>query len=199
MRENQFGIAIVDVSGKAMKGAMTAVMTSGMLYSEAGNSHSPRAILQKINKPMYLKTDRQIFTTMSLAVIDTLSQTLTFSNAGQSLPILKRKGEIQYLKVEGARFPLGIQENVQYGEATIQLQHGDVVIFYTDGIPEAMNEKDELFDLARLETTILQLPPSSSAAEVTKTLFNAVRQFSGATKQHDDMTVVVVRVKTILT
>ncbi len=193
--KTKFGIAVVDVSGKAMQGAMTAVMTSGMIYSEIGNSQSPRAILQKINKPMYLKTDRQIFTTMSFAVIDTLSKTLTFSNAGQALPLLKRDGEIQYLKVEGARFPLGIQEKVQYGEATIQLQPGDVVMFYTDGIPEAMNEKNELFDFERLETTIRNLATSIRAAEVIEALVNEVSQFSGAAKQHDDMTVVVVQVK----
>ncbi len=192
--KTKFGIAIVDVSGKAMKGAMTAVMTSGMLYSEIGNSHSPRAILQKINKPMYLKTDRQIFTAMSLAVIDTQSKTLTFSSAGQTQPVLKRNEEIQYITVEGMHLPLGVKQEVEYGEVTVQLQPDDLVIFYTDGIPEAMNERNELFDIERLETTVHHLPPSARAAEVIEGLLQAVRQFSAKAEQHDDMTVVAVKV-----
>jgi len=192
--KTKFGIAMVDVSGKAMKGAMTAVMTSGMIYSEIGNNQSPRAILQKINRPMYLKTDRQVFTAMSFAVIDTQDKTLTFSNAGQAYPALRRNGEIQYLKVEGMHFPLGIQEEVKYGEITIQLQSGDLMIFYTAGVPEAMNEQNELFDFERLETTIRNLPVPLRAAEVIETLLKAVSQFSGAARQHDDMTVVALRV-----
>jgi serine phosphatase RsbU (regulator of sigma subunit)/streptogramin lyase len=195
-KKTKFGIAIVDVSGKAMKGAMTAVMTSGMIYSEIGDNHSPREILQKINKPMYLKTDRQIFTAMSFAVIDTQSNFLTFSSAGQTRPILKRDGEIQYLEVEGMHFPLGIQENVEYGEVTVQLQPGDLLIFYTDGVPEAMNEKQELFDFERLESVIRQVPISIRATELIEKLFSEVRRFSGAAKQHDDMTLVVVKVAT---
>lgn len=192
--KTKFGIAIVDVSGKAMKGAMTAVMASGMLYSEVSNSHSPRIILRKINKPMYLKTDRQIFTTMSFAVIDTQSKTLTFASAGQTQPMLKRNGETQYLKIEGMHFPLGIREEVEYEEVTTQLQPGDMVIFYTDGIPEAMNEKNEMFDLERMETAMRHLPPSSRAAEVIEKLFSEMRKFTGTAMPHDDMTVVVLRV-----
>ncbi|MCI0695915.1 SpoIIE family protein phosphatase [candidate division KSB1 bacterium] len=192
--KTKFGIAIVDVSGKAMKGAMTAVMTSGMIYSEIGNSHSPREILQKINKPMYLKTDRQIFTAMSFAVIDTESKLLTFSSAGQTKPILKHNGEIQYIEVEGMHLPLGIREEVHYGEATIQLQPGDMVMFYTDGVPEAMNETGELFDFERLETTIRDLPSTIRTAEVVERLLSEVRRFSGKARQHDDMTMVVLHV-----
>jgi serine phosphatase RsbU (regulator of sigma subunit) len=188
------GIAIVDVSGKAMKGALTAVMTSGMIYSEISNNQSPRTILQRMNRPMYLKTKRQIFTAMSFAVIDTRSKTLNFSNAGQAKPILKRNGDIQYLVVEGMHLPLGIQKDVEYGEVTIQLRSGDVVIFYTDGVPEAMNEKNELFDFERLETAVRTIPSSLRAAEIVERLLSEVGKFSGRARQHDDITLVVVKI-----
>ena len=94
---------------------------------------------------MYLRTDKRVFTAMLFAVIDTQYKMLTFSNAGQANPLWKRNSKIQYLKVEGTRFPLGILKDAKYSEVTIQLQAGDMIIFYTDGLPEAMNEKSELF------------------------------------------------------
>ncbi len=87
-KKTKLGIALADVSGKAMKAAMTAVMTSGMLYSEVQKSKSPREILARINQPLYLRTDKPIFTALSFAVLDTRVKKLTYSSAGQSMPIL---------------------------------------------------------------------------------------------------------------
>jgi serine phosphatase RsbU (regulator of sigma subunit)/ligand-binding sensor domain-containing protein len=192
--KTKFGIALVDVSDKAMKGALTAVMTSGMVNSEAGYSQSPSIILQKINTALYRKTERNAFTTMSLAVIDTKKRTLGFANAGMTEPMLLRNGKIQYIKIDGMRLPLGIQRKVIYQGVKIQLQAGDVIVFYTDGLPEAMNEQQEQFELARMESRLRQLPAPAGAAEIVKILLDEVTMFSGAVKPHDDMTLVVVRV-----
>ncbi len=192
--KTKFGIALVDVSDKAMKGALTAVMTSGMVNSEAGYSQSPSIILQKINTALYRKTEKNAFTTMSLAVIDTKKRTLGFANAGMTEPILLRNGKIQYIKMDGMRLPLGIQRKVVYQGVKVQLQAGDVVVFYTDGLPEAMNEQQEQFDLTRMETSLRHLSAPARAAEIVKMLLNEVTMFSGAVKPHDDMTLVVVRV-----
>ncbi|MGA2624744.1 MAG: PP2C family protein-serine/threonine phosphatase [Bacteroidota bacterium] len=192
--KTRLGIAIADVSGKAMKAAITAVMTSGMVYREIGSNDTPRTILRKINKPIYLKTDKRIFTAMSFAVIDTTTKLLTFSNAGQMDPILKRGEEVQCLKVGGARLPLGVREEVEYAEMSIQLRGGDTVIFYTDGISEAMNRNKEMFGFERLQDIVKRLTVDSSQL-VKESFLKEVDRFSGATKQHDDMTVVVVQVK----
>ncbi len=193
-RKTKFGNAMGDVRDKAKKGAMTAVMTSGMIHSEARNSPSPRAILQKMNRPLYFKTDKRVFDAICFAVLDTQTRTLTFSNAGQPQPVLKRDGEIEYLRLDGVHLPVGLHEDAEFGEVTVQLKSGDVVIFYTDGIPEAMNEKKEQFDFERVETSIRELQTSITASEVIRTLLKKVERYTGAVKRHDDMTVVVVRV-----
>lgn len=149
--KTKFGIAICDVSGKAMKAAMTAVMTSGMIYRELGSNDSPRSILRKLNKPMYMKLDRNMFTAMSLAIMDVPGKIFVFSNAGQMQPLLRRGSAVRSIRVEGARLPLGVQEDVVYDEATIPLLSGDLLLFFTDGIPEAMNEQEELYGFERLE------------------------------------------------
>ncbi|MCX6137765.1 MAG: PP2C family protein-serine/threonine phosphatase [Ignavibacteriales bacterium] len=192
--KTKFGIAIADVSGKAMKAAMTAVMTSGMIYTEIGNSMSPKVILQHINRPMYLKTSKQMFTALSFAVIDTSTRILTLSNAGQMPPLLKRGNEIQYLHVTGNRLPLGVIEDSQYNEVSEQLSSGDLILFFTDGIAEAMNEKMELFGFDRIDSFVGSVQPQSSAKTITAGLLAEVQRFAGQAPQHDDMTVVAVKV-----
>jgi hypothetical protein len=191
--KTKLGIAIADVSGKAMKAAITAVMTSGMIYREIGNNQSPKEILKKINTPMFLKTQKNTFTAMSIAVIDTKAKTLTLSNAGQTHPILKRGETTQFLRVEGLRYPLGIIEEVEYQELTVPLQSGDVIVFYTDGIAEATNANKELFGFDRLEERIKQLT-NETAKETIQAIVGEAEKFAGPTKQHDDMTVVVIKV-----
>lgn len=190
----RLGIALVDVSDKAMKGAMIAVMASGMVNREVGSEVSARTVLEQINPGMCLKTDRRVFTAMSFAVIDTQRQTLTLANAGQPEPLLQRNGDVRGLRVEGARLPLGLKENVTYQETTIGLLSEDLLVFYTDGLPEAMNENKELFDFERMESFVRAVPPSLPAAQVVELLLGDVDRFTRAATPHDDITVVVVRV-----
>ncbi len=190
-KKTKLGIAVADVSGKAMKAAITAVMTSGMVYREVGGNESPKSILQKINKPTYAKLDRGMFTAMLFAVIDTKRKALAFSNAGQMRPILKRDDKTQYIRVDG--LPLGIKEEATYRETKIKLKKGDLVVFYTDGITEAMNEQKEQYGEERLERLVKSLG-IVSAREVRDGILADVQAFTGNAEQHDDMTVVVLRV-----
>ncbi len=193
-QKTQLGIALADVSGKAMKAAMTAVMTSGMIYREVGSNESPKTILRKINRPMYLKTDRRVFTAMCFAVLDTKKKKLSLSNAGQTFPVLLRNGSVEYLRVAGERLPLGVKEDVLYQEREIKLKKGDVVVFYTDGVTEAMNEKAELFGEERLEELLKTIDIGQPAKEIVAAMFKSLEDYSRGAKQHDDMTVVVVMV-----
>jgi hypothetical protein len=192
-KKSKVGIAIADVSGKAMKAAITAVMTSGMIYREIENNDTPRSILKNINRPMYLKTDRQVFTAMSFSVIDIKKKTLTFSNAGQSQPILLRDSHLTYIKVKGARLPLGVMAEQDYKEATLKLKSGDILLFYTDGLPEATDADHQLLGFEAMEQELVRCQ-SSSAGEIVSRMTELVNRHTGKTEQHDDMTVVVVRV-----
>jgi sigma-B regulation protein RsbU (phosphoserine phosphatase) len=177
-----------------MKAAMTAVMTSGMVYREISSHESPRSILKRINRPMYLKTDRRVFTAMSFAVIDVNEKKLSFSNAGQMMPLLSRGNALLTIKVDGPRFPLGVMENVEYNEVTLDLQTGDVLVMFTDGMVEAKNMKDELWGFERMEQAVRNLSKNISAKEMAEALAAEANLFAGAAQQHDDMTVVVVKV-----
>ena len=193
-KRTRLGIAIGDVSGKAMKAAITAVLTSGMVYREASMSETPKSILRKINKPIYLKTDRRMFTAMTFAIIDIRRKMLTFSNAGQMQPLLRRNGTIQPLKVRGVRVPLGMMEEADYQEVSLKLRSNDLLLFYTDGVVEAMNEKKEMFGFERLESIVKDTSNNQSAKGIVQDVVGQVQQFTAGVAQHDDMTLVVVKV-----
>lgn len=192
-KQTKFGIALADVSGKAMKAAMTAVMTSGMIYRELGSNGTPKTILRRINKPLYAKLDQRMFTAMSLAAIDLRTKEITLSSAGQVHPLMLRDGQVQRLKVKGERLPLGVMEEVRYEELKFKLKKGDTIVFFTDGVVEAMNGQRDLYGTERLEQELLSAGGFTAKA-LREHIIASVGQFAGKAEQHDDMTVVVVKV-----
>jgi sigma-B regulation protein RsbU (phosphoserine phosphatase) len=118
---------------------------------------------------------------------------LTYVNAGHNAPILRRAdGRLEKLEVGG--LPLGIHTPVAYETAPIELQSGDALIFYTDGVIEAFNQQLEEFGDARWCATIRALP-SVNAQESLHFLMKPVDEFVGATRQSDDITYLVFRCK----
>ena len=93
------------------------------------------------------------------------------------------------------RLPLGMTENVEYSDLTVSLQSGDTLLFFTDGVPEAMNDKNEMFGFDRLEAILKRSTIDQSAKELAGKVIDHATEFTGSAKQHDDMTVVVVKVQ----
>ena len=195
--KTKFGIAIGDVSGKAMKAAMTAVMSSGMLFLKADESNSIKEIMTRINRPLYFKTDKKMFTALFLGSLDINTKELTFTNAGLSQPMLKSNdtGVVTLIKGKGSKFPLGIRKDNVYLEKRIQLKSGDVLVLFTDGIPDAQNHHGKFYEsgtlkilLEKMDITVL------SAVQIKEKIITDVRVFTGSAPQNDDMTVVVVKV-----
>ena len=194
--KTKFGIVLADVSGKAMKAAMTAVMSSGMLYSRAGETDSIKEILTRINRPLYFKTDKSMFTAMCLASININTKELTFTNAGLNEPLLKRERKLTILKSEGLRYPLGMAEKIDYGETILQLESGDLLLFHTDGVTEAQDQNENFYGDERLQNFLSEIDSQTlSAFEIREAVINNVKQFIGDRPQFDDMTLVVVKIK----
>jgi len=190
----QFGFAVLDVSGKGLQAAMSAVFTSGAFASEARLSSSPASILTRLNKAVYQHSKRGHFVAFVLASLHRETGRLIFANAGQTRPILITNGKVETLCSNGAPFPLGMQSDATYEEREILLSPGDSIIFLTDGFTDAMNGQEEMFGLERLER-LLSLPStkSASAMETINVMMEDIRLFSGDSQQHDDMTAVVVK------
>jgi len=143
-----------------------------------------------------LLAERGMFVALLYAVLNKEDRTLSFCNAGQTQPIhlSARSGDATLIGTEGDNFPLGIVDEPDYKETRLQLAPGDRVVFYTDGIVEAMNEKEEVFGFDRL-VEVVQGSHSMSADALLKEIINRVNAFVGTTAQHDDLTIIVVIVE----
>lgn len=193
--QTRFGIAIGDVSGKAMHAAMTAVMASGMLYAKTDEALSIKEIMTRLNRPMYAKIKREMFTALCFAAIDIKTKVLTFTNAGLIEPLLKRGATAVYLEAAGCKHPLGATKDDFYEEKNLPLQSGDVLVLVTDGIVEEKNHRGEFFGEQALQNLLERIDTAQTTAAAIKTnIIAAVKRFSGMTAQDDDMTVVVVKV-----
>ncbi len=192
--KTKFGIAIGDVSGKAMNAAMIAVMSSGMLYSKADETNVPKEIMTRLNHSMFLKTNDTMFTALLVVTIDIKTREFTFSVAGMNDPLLKSNNTVVQLVSKGAGLPLGIVRDNRYDERTVQLNGGDVVILFTDGIPEARNNSKGFYGCKSLAESLGSMNTDTLSAEKIKDRIIAdVRRFTRGSKQHDDMTIVVVK------
>jgi serine phosphatase RsbU (regulator of sigma subunit) len=192
--EDRLGIAVLDVSGKGLKAAMSTVFASGAYTSEARLSSSPAEILTNLNKAVWRHSPRGHFIAFLLAALDPATAMLTFANAGQTRPLLRSCAGVQTLNGVGVHFPLGMQEDTVFEERSIELAPGDICLLMTDGFTDAMNVLNEQYGTERVEK-FLASPglAAMSATEIVNTLIEEVKDFAGVAAQTDDMTVVVIK------
>ena len=187
-----FLLAIADVSGKGMPAALLSAMLQASLRTQAGSVSSLPAILRNINSLLYRSTATHQFATFFLAHIDGDCRRLEFSNAGHNWPVLMRPGGERLFLERGGTI-LGILEQVEYEEDRVPLEPGDRVVFYTDGISEAMNAEGEQFGEHRLCEVVQALPPGLTARAIAEGVLAALDEFLGSVEPQDDMTLLVIR------
>lgn len=186
-------MTIADVSGKAMKAAMHAVFTSGLLLSRL-HRDAPEAILREITPTLHTRTDPQTFITCIIAQYHLASHKLRVANAGHCLPILKREGEAQFIYTPEPKYPLGVRPDVPYEAMEIELQKGDFLLLYSDGLPEAVNPSGERFGFENLISLIESLDTEhSSSNEISMEIKRRVQKFSDY-QLSDDTTIICLKV-----
>jgi phosphoserine phosphatase RsbU/P len=192
--EGKLMVVIADVAGKSVPAALLMATLQASLRTIAGEGAPLADLVARLNRYACAHSlDGRRFTTAVLAEYDPPSRHLTYVNAGHNAPILRRaNGGLEKLDVGG--LPLGIQSRVVYETAALDLQPGDALIFYTDGVVEAFNEKNEEFGEDRWRALIRSLP-ALSAQETLQFLMKPVDEFVGATRQADDITCLVFRSK----
>jgi phosphoserine phosphatase RsbU/P len=198
LSDTKLGVAIGDVSGKGTQAAFFMTLTKGFLNALAKVSESPAAILSQVNRLFYENVERGIFISMVYGIFDMAGQTLTLARAGHN-PVIMRKSQAK--DVESVN-PMGLALGLDPGETftksirevTIPFQAGDLFVFYTDGFPEAMNRQREEFGEDRLSRAVEGLA-GGTASEVMEGIFRETKTFTGSAKQHDDMTIVVVKIQ----
>lgn len=186
-------MTIADVSGKAMKAAMHAVFTSGLLLSRL-HRDAPESILREITPTLYSRTDPQTFITCIIAQYHISTQKLRVANAGHCLPILKRDGKAEFISTPAPKYPLGVRNAVNYEPLEIDLRGGDFLLLYSDGLPEAVNSEGERFGFDNLITLMEALDTSSRPSnEISMDIKRHIQKFSDY-QLSDDTTIICLKV-----
>lgn len=184
--DGRWGIVLADVSGKGTAAALLMSATRGMLRSLAETSCTPGEVLTKLNQLLVDDFPAGKFVTLVYAVLDPASRAVTFANAGHLPPLLiDDKGE-RFLETERG-LPLGLS-NGDYSETHVVLSEGSKLVFYSDGITEAVNANDEEFGTCRLAEYALK--PGASAVS----LVDDVRTFANTSGLRDDASAVLLGV-----
>ena len=180
----RLGIVLADVSGKGTAAALLMSATRGMLRSLAEACSSPGEVLTKLNRLLVNDFPAGKFVTLVYAVLDPATRTLVFANAGHLQPLfIDQQGE-HFLDVERG-LPLGLAAG-DYSETQVTLPQGSRIVFYSDGITEAVNQQDEEFGACRLAEHASE--PEASAI----TIVDQVQSFSNGAGVRDDASVVLV-------
>ena len=188
----RLGMLIADVAGKGVPAALFMARGSTMIRTTALAKRSPRAALSLANRLMLQGRKPDLFLTAFYAVLDTESGHLSYTNAGHNPPLWFRcgKGQIQELRAQG--IVLGIFREVELEDLEVAVEPGDCLVFYTDGVTEAMDTNHALFGQDRLEAA-MRASEGASAEQVLDTIVSAIRDFTGDIPQSDDLTLFVVR------
>ncbi len=183
-----WGIMIGDVSGKGIPAALHMAVARTLFRIEARNHASPSLTLSRINQAL-IEQIPQGCVTLLYTHLDITDGTLHLANAGHNYPIILNE-TAREVELDG--LPLGIDRDCTFDEATTQLQPGDVLLLYTDGVVEATNERGELFGFERLYR-LLSESTSRRPRTLARQIVRAVRAFTGPQPQDDDITLVVLR------
>jgi sigma-B regulation protein RsbU (phosphoserine phosphatase) len=200
--DDRIGLLVADVSGKGASAALYMAELKGLMLALSKTHQSPRALLGEVNRVLSTNLGRNSFVTMTYAVLDLRHRTLVHARAGHTPLIHLRAGDVfprtRLLAPEG--LVLGVRmESVRarfeglLKEQTITLAPGDVVVLFTDGISEAMNGIRDLYGEDRLCLCVedhAELEPDALCDEI----FESVREFADGAEQHDDMTMIVLKV-----
>jgi serine phosphatase RsbU (regulator of sigma subunit) len=194
--DGRFCIEVGDISGKAMRAAMTAVMASGMVATQAESSGSLAEIATRVNRTLHRKAERPMFAAVCLVALDGERRALRFVNAGLCPPLLRQGGEVRELEGAGPRLPLGALRDTAYLESRVALAVGDVLLLHSDGVPEATDAAGQPFGYERLAALLAHLDTAAlSAREITRAVLDEVARFTAGSHLRDDVAVVAVKVR----
>ena len=191
--DSEILLAIADVSGKGVPAALLSSMLQASLRTQAGAVASPAAIMRTMNSLACQRTSTGQFATFFRAAIHEPTMMLRDTNGGHNFPLLRRAdGSRRTLEVGGT--VIGMLEEMPFEEEAIQLETGDLLLVYTDGVTEAAREDQEMFGEDRLIALLEGCPRDISAERLVKRVLDGVTEFLGEFEPGDDITVMALRV-----
>jgi sigma-B regulation protein RsbU (phosphoserine phosphatase) len=191
---DRWGLAIADVSGKGVPAALFMALSRTLIRASTARNPITVNAIKQANRLICADSKTSMFVTLFYAILDANKMTLTYVNAGHNPPLLFRSGATDITLLEAKGIALGVIEQVDLDEVELELERGDTVVLYTDGVTEALNEAGEEFGSARL-MAVVRAQSGSSARELIAQIRDAIHAFTGKQPQFDDITLMVLKAK----
>jgi phosphoserine phosphatase RsbU/P len=212
----KLGLALGDISGKGIAAALLMASLQALLRSHAPlRGADAGGLVGDVNRLLFGSTDSSKYATFFYGLYDDRERTLTYVNAGHNPPMLFRHqpaaapeaplitlvapgqhidGPVEVLRLEASGTVIGLLPGASYQQASVSLRPGDILLIYTDGVSEAMNNRDDEFGEDRLQQLVAD-NVHLTACELRNLIFGEIERFVAGAPQHDDMTLVVARVR----
>jgi sigma-B regulation protein RsbU (phosphoserine phosphatase) len=185
--ERRLCFCIGDVSGKGVSAALFMVITRTILKNQALSGNSLEEIMRRTNDMLCAENEENMFVTVFMGWLDVVTGAVEYVCAGHNPPLTARRdGTFAFLPVKPGMM-VGVMENAIFATASVQLQPGDILLLYTDGVTEAMNERDELFGAQRLFDAVNTVAPRT-ARTVIAAVRSAIKEYVQGTPASDDVT-----------
>ena len=190
--DDHLGMVVGDVSDKGVPAALFMVIVKTLIKNRALQGFSPAEVLQNVNEQLLEGNKTGMFSTVWLAVLELSTGKGIAANAGHEHPILCREGKNFELQEYRHSPPVGAIEGVRIRDHGFQLTPGDTLFVYTDGLTEALNEREEMFGTERV-LAALNREPAASPSILLQTVHDAVEHFTGDTPQSDGKAMLVLK------
>ena len=185
-------MVIADVTGKGVPAALFMALGHTLIRSSASTVQSPSAALVQANRLILEHSRSDLFLTAFYAVMDTRTGHVVHANAGHPRPLWWQAATGRLQSLGGRGIALGVLGEIELEECESDVAPGDLLVFYTDGVTEAMDADKQQFGLERLQTAVTA-SPAASAKQVLEKVVGSVQAFVGDVPQSDDLTLFVVR------
>jgi sigma-B regulation protein RsbU (phosphoserine phosphatase) len=199
--ENRVCLVLGDVSGKGISAALLMAAIQSALRAQFYNGFAPTSgshtsplstaeVVSRLNLQLYESTPREKYVTFFFGVYDAITRALTYTNAGHLPPVLLRRGKVERLRVGGT--VVGLFSSITYEQAEIQIQPGDLLLAFTDGITEPENIYGEEFGEDRV-LGVVRHTMHASPQVLVEEIYRSVSDWTGSPELQDDMTLVVAK------
>ncbi|MFC2139515.1 SpoIIE family protein phosphatase [Bacteroidota bacterium] len=191
LENNRLGFCLGDITGKGMPAAMLMANLQAALRSQTLVQSDCSKCVNIVNKLLFNSTQSDRFATLFMGVLDSKRNVIEYCNGGHDQPLHFVKGN-KPIGLEATGLLLGCFENTEYNNGEIQLQPGELLVVYSDGITESMNGKDEEFGLDRLEQ-IIHEHQNNNANKILDEVLNKIKSHSKGVPQSDDLTLMIIK------
>lgn len=190
--QDHLAMVVADVSGKGVPAALFMMISKALLKNRTLDQQSPKEVLINVNNQLCENNTAEMFVTVWLGILELSTGKLTAANAGHEYPAIRHKGGDFDLIKDKHGLVLGAMEGIRYREYELQLEPGDTLYLYTDGVPEATNSDNEMYGTDRMLQALNQ-NPAASPKDLLKAVKDEMERFVGDAPQFDDITMLAVK------